>query len=408
MTLHHAIAWIFSNMRYRWATVAATSALLAMSMAVVLAVLTSPALLDFKAQADVGKVGLIVAGKGSALQWTMATLYHVDMPPSNVNAQTVFELLQKTEIQAHIASKVAIAMGDSVQGARLVGVDSLPVYFALFDSALDRGQLATQAMQAVVGAGVAKRLNLNVGSQFYSSHGMGLGGSSHDDEPYAVTGVLKPTGSVLDSLIITPIESVWLAHEGKPRDAQEAKILAESRDITAVLIQYRYPLSSIALPSLLEKAAADNITIAPVSQQVQRLWILFEPFFNVLMVLAVLISVSAAVAVILTARLTQAQRLRDLGVLRMLGANRRVLCLLLTFEVLGLWLCALGLLVTMAWLGTVLCAVMMNISIDLLLCFVWPNFLLSVIAALMLLLGCALITAYRLFSQSPADVLQVR
>jgi putative ABC transport system permease protein len=293
-----------------------------------------------------------------------------------------------------------------VQGARLVGVDLVSTYLALFDSTLERGELATQPMQAVVGAGVAKRFNLNLGSQFVSSHGMGLGGGSHDDEPYSVTGVLKPTGSVLDTLIITPIESVWLTHEGKPRDEEEAKVLAESRDITAVLIQYRYPLSSIALPSLLEKAAADTITISPVNQQVQRLWILFEPFFNVLMVLAVLISIGAAVAVILTARLTQAQRLRDLGVLRMLGASPLVLCQLLALDALGLWLCALALLVPLLWLGTVSCSTMMSVSTTEIGYLALPNTLLSLIAALLLLLVNSVLTGYRLFSQSTAGVFQ--
>lgn len=408
MKLSHAVQWTVSNMRYRWVTVAANAVLLAMSMAVVLAVLTSPSVLDYKAQADVGKVGLIVAGKGSALQWTMATLYHVDTPPSNVNAQAVYALLDNPTVQSHIASKVAIALGDSVQGARLVGVDSVPAYLALFDGTLERGLLATQPMQALVGAGVAKRLNLSVGSQFFSSHGMEIGGGSHDDTPYTVTAVLRSTGSVLDTLIITTIESVWLAHEGKPRDAQEASILAESRDITAVLIQYHYPLSSIALPSLLEKNAPDNITIAPVSRQVQRLWVLFEPFFNLLMALAVLIAVSASAAVMLTGRLTQAQRLRDLGVLRMLGANPRVLCQLLVLDAVGLWLCAFVLLLPVLCLGIFLCATMMSLSSGVLLYLALPNITMSLLVALLLLLLSAALTGYSLFSQSPADALQAR
>ncbi len=379
-----------------------------MGMAVTVCAMLSPAVLNYKAQADVGKVGLVLAGKGSALQWVMAALYHVDTPPSNVSLSAVNTLLASAPIQAHILNKVGIAMGDSIKGTRLVGVDSLPAYLALFDAIVESGTLATLPMQAAIGASAAARLKLTVGSQFFSNHGLESNGASHDDSPYTVTAILKPTGTVLDTLIVTPIESIWLAHEGKPRDALEATILADSRDITAVLIQYRHPISALALPALLDKAAPDIMTVAPVAKQLQRLWVLFEPFFKLLAVLAWFIALTAGAGVLLAARLTQAQRLRDLGILRMLGTPPKTLLGLLALEAIAQWLAACMLLLIMLCVASWALLRLMPLPWHTLASIALPTIAMSASAALVLLLVSAVLTAYRLLKQSPAQVLQSR
>jgi putative ABC transport system permease protein len=115
-------------------------------MTVTALVMLSPAALDSKAVRDVGKVNLVVAGKGSPLQWVLASLYHVDIPPSNVSLVAVQSLLNQAPIKDQIANQAMMAMGDSINGARLIGLDSLPNYLAFFDAQLAQGVLSTQTM----------------------------------------------------------------------------------------------------------------------------------------------------------------------------------------------------------------------------------------------------------------------
>src|SRR5258708_4930186 len=80
------------------------------------------------------------------------------------------------------------------------------------------GRLWRAPMEAVLGAEVAATMRLAVGATFTGAHGLAAGGDAHDEEPFKVVGVLAPTGSVLDRLVLTSVESVWEIHEhaGKP------------------------------------------------------------------------------------------------------------------------------------------------------------------------------------------------
>ena len=42
----------------------------------------------------------------------------------------------------------------------------------------------------------------------------------HDDFKYKVVGVLQKNGSVLDNIILTPIETVWIMHAGHNEDSE--------------------------------------------------------------------------------------------------------------------------------------------------------------------------------------------
>jgi putative ABC transport system permease protein len=338
----------------------------------------------------------------------LATLYHVDTPPSNVSLSSVHAVLNTEKAKGHIANQAIIALGDSVSGARLVGVDSLPNYLKLYDATISTGTLSGQPMQATLGASVAKRLNLTIGSRFNSAHGLEAGGSTHDDAPYTVTAILQPSASVIDHLVLTPIESIWLSHEGVPRDAQEAKILEQARDVTAVLIEYRYAISALALPKLIEADAPDSMSIVPVAQQLSRLWVLFNPFFQLLLGLSALITLSSCIGVMLNARLTQPQRLRDLGVLRLLGlANQRLYTLLL-LESLVLWLAACGLMCALLCVAYELVQPLNVVSWPALLSHGAPIAAWVVAMGLLLVLLNAAHTAYKLHTQSLVQVMQSR
>ena len=66
----------------------------------------------------------------------------------------------------------------------------------------------------------------------------------HDDRPYTVVGILAPTGSVLDRLVLTDVASVWAVHEHEG-SSDEA---AEEREITALIVRYRSPVAAVTFP----------------------------------------------------------------------------------------------------------------------------------------------------------------
>ena len=64
-------------------------------------------------------------------------------------------------------------------------------------------------MEAVLGSEAARVMKLAPGATFTGQHGLTMGGDPHGDRPYRVTGILAPTGAVIDRLILTDTASVW-------------------------------------------------------------------------------------------------------------------------------------------------------------------------------------------------------
>ena len=62
----------------------------------------------------------------------------------------------------------------------------------------------------VIGSNVATKLKLDIGDSFSGSHGIEESTHDHENFPYRVVGVLSPTGEIIDQLIVTSLESVWL------------------------------------------------------------------------------------------------------------------------------------------------------------------------------------------------------
>ena len=52
------------------------------------------------------------------------------------------------------------------------------------------------------------------------THGMEEVLHSHDEYQYEVVGILQKNGTVLDNLILTPLETVWIMHAGHDHDSE--------------------------------------------------------------------------------------------------------------------------------------------------------------------------------------------
>ena len=73
-------------------------------------------------------------------------------------------------------------------------------------------------MEGVLGSTVADVHQLKIGDTFYGTHGLVEGGHVHDDYAYEVVGILKPSYSTMDQLILTNSHSVWKVHNHETID----------------------------------------------------------------------------------------------------------------------------------------------------------------------------------------------
>lgn len=165
---------------------------------------------DKQMRSDVEKnlagVDLVIGAKGSPVQLILSSVLHADYPTGNINLQEAEVIARNPLVKQYIP----IALGDNFRGFRIVGTTR--DYADLYNAELSEGSWFTDVPEVVAGARVADLTGLQIGDEFSGVHGFQDAGHAHDDFLYKVTGIMKLTGTVLDNLILTPVESVWAVH----------------------------------------------------------------------------------------------------------------------------------------------------------------------------------------------------
>ena len=198
--------------RARALNAALNLALLALGVAMIVLLLLFSAQLEDRLTRDARGIDLVIGSKGSPLQLILSSIYHVDFPTGNI------PLAEAERWAEHplVAEAIPLALGDSLAGFRIIGTEH--AYAGHYGGELAGGRLWEAPFEATLGALVAAQTGLGVGDHFVGSHGLAPGGPEHGEHPYTVVGVLKPTASVLDRVVLTPIESVWLVHGMEPHE----------------------------------------------------------------------------------------------------------------------------------------------------------------------------------------------
>lgn len=167
---------------------------------------------------DAKGIDMVVGAKGSPLQLILSGIYHLDVPTGNIPLSEA----EKVMHNRFVKEAIPLALGDSYKTYRIVGTnESYPKHYG---ATFAEGKLFAALQEAVIGSQVAKQTGLKTGDSFVSAHGLVdvAGMKHHDEHQYKISGVLNPTGTVLDNLILTSIESVWDMH-GLLDKEEEAK-----------------------------------------------------------------------------------------------------------------------------------------------------------------------------------------
>ena len=153
--------------------------------------------------ADGKNIDVVVGAKGSPLQLILSSVYHVDIPTGNIPFKSVESIIKHPQVKNFIP----LALGDNWKGFRIVGTSYK--YLDNYEAELKEGRLWNNDFEVIVGSSV----NISINEEFSGAHGLFEGGNIHDDTKYKVVGILKKTGTVLDRLILTSVNSVLALHD---------------------------------------------------------------------------------------------------------------------------------------------------------------------------------------------------
>ena len=180
--------------------------MLALGIATIVVLLLFSSQARHNLEANAEGINAVVGAKGSPLQLILSSVYHMDVPTGNIPVE------QARQIQTHplVASSIPLALGDSYRGFRIVGTTEQ--YPRHYDATLAEGRWWDATYEVTVGHRVAREQDLSVGDSVVSAHGLTGGGDMHDDQPLRVAGVMAETGTIVDRLLLTSVETVWTTH----------------------------------------------------------------------------------------------------------------------------------------------------------------------------------------------------
>ena len=274
-------------------------------------------------------IDMVVGAKGSPLQLILSSVYHIDSPTGNISFQEA-ENISKNRM---VGSSIKILYGDNYKGYRIVGAEKK--FIDLYKGVIKEGKDWEKPYEVLVGSKVYEKLKINLGDELVSSHGLRETGQSHDEGTFKVVGLLKPSNSVIDQLIITSPQSVWNIHDDHDHDDEdEHEHEHDDREITAMLIKFKSPMNIIQFPRQINENT--NLQAAVPSYEISRLFKLFGFGIETLSYLAYLIIIVSGFSLFINLFNSMRERKYEMALIRTLGASRLQLSTMIIFESLVL------------------------------------------------------------------------
>lgn len=331
-------AW--RNLRAKPLQTALSLALLAFGVGMVSLMLLTEKQVNDAFERNIKDIDLVLGAKGSPLQLILANVYHIDAPTGNI----LLSEAQKVVRHPYIESGIPLAYGDNHEGYRIVGTEHS--YAEHYGVEVAQGKLWEAPFEATLGSKVAQALELTLGDTFYSAHGLTDQTDIHKDKVFTVVGILEPSQSVVDQLILTPMQSIWDVHlmEGEVGDPS-------AREITAMLLKKRNPLAVLTIPNTLRES---NMQVALPAIEVNRMTQQFGLGTAALRAIAMLIMALSFASIFISVLDNIRSRRHELALMRTMGGTPRTLYLLLLKEgsLLSLVGTGLGLLLSRMGLWT--------------------------------------------------------
>ena len=304
-------------------------------------------------------IDIVVGAKGSPLQLILSSVYHIDIPTGNIAYSQAKKIMNNPQIE----ESIPLALGDNWRGFRIVGTTTN--YIRHYDMSLSTGRYWDQNFEVVVGSSV----NLDIGDEFMGVHGLLENGSSHEEHKYDVVGILKPSGTVIDRLILTSLNSVLDIHglhkvdnsfeknhehqhdhehhkeehhDVHEHDHDKEKYKSEdenhhkhskndketnkpnelgSSEITALLIKTKSPIANINLPRSINRES--SLQAANPALEINRLISLFGIGSKSFAILSLILILIASLNIFSGLASNLENRMGDLAVLRAVGFSKK-------------------------------------------------------------------------------------
>jgi putative ABC transport system permease protein len=340
------IAW--HSLRHRKVTVLLTLFSIAVSVMIVLSIEHIRLETKRSFTSTLSSTDLIVGARAGRINLLLYSVFRIGNPTNNIS----WESYQTISQLKGVSWTIPISLGDAHQSYRVLGTTK--DYFTHYrygqkqSLVFTKGSVFTGVYEAVLGSEVARQLNYDLEKNIILSHGIAnVSFTQHDDKPFTVVGILKPTGTPVDQTIHISLAGMEAIHidwqNGVPIHTGNGslKISAEEalkhdltpKTITAFLLGLDNRMMTFRLQRQINNYSKEALMAILPGVALSELWQTMNLAEKVLSLVASLVVVSSLLGMITIILSTLRQRQREIAVLRAIGASPWFIFCLIEVEV---------------------------------------------------------------------------
>ena len=329
-------------------------------------------------------VDLLVGARSGPIPLLLYSVFRIGNATNNITWESYQEFANRPEVKWTIP----LSLGDSHRGYRVLGTNL--DYFTHYQVgnnkqlAFATGKPFDGVLEVVLGAEVAKTLGYQLGQSVVLSHGLGdTSFSKHDDKPFIISGILKPTGTPVDRTIhvgLAAIEAIHIGWEqgvkipGAQRSINRIRPNElEPKAITAFMVSLENRIRVFKLQRTINEYKQEPLLAILPGVALQELWGFMTVAEKALWLVSSFVVLSGFFGMIAVSLAGLNERRREVAVYRAVGASRRNIITLLISEAVILTMTGIA-------LGTILVTIilfasqgLMEIRFGLYLSVTWPT-----------------------------------
>ena len=291
---------------------------------------------------------IIVGARGGSLQLLLYSIFRIGNAPNNLSWESYNEFRNDKRVKWTIP----ISLGDSHRGFRVLGTNQ--DYFKYFrygskkKLGFSKGESISELFDAVIGSEVARNLNYQLNEDIIIAHGTGNKSFlKHDDRPFKVVGILRPTGTPVDQTVHVSLEGITAMHidwesgappmEGESLSSEDIlKRDLKSEEITSFLIGLKSKIHAFGLQREINSYKEEPLSAIMPGVALQELWNILRTAETGLRVITWFVLFAGLLGMITALLSGLNERRREMAILRSVGAGPSTISFLLIFEAMVL------------------------------------------------------------------------
>ena len=297
----------------------------------------------------VSGVDLIVGARTGSLNLLLYSVFRVGSPTNNIS----WSVFEKIASRSDVKWAIPMSLGDSHKGYRVLGTTQ--AYFQHFSYgkqhklSFAQGEKFSQVFDVVLGSEVASKLNYQLGDKLVLAHGIAnTSFSLHDDRPFTVVGILRPTGTPVDQTLHVSLQGIEAIHIDwrrgvkipgssiTPEQLEQAGLnnQLQPKSITAMMLGLKSRIMTFRVQREINNYSGEPLLAILPGVALSELWQMMAILEDTLRLISFLVLAAALLGLSAMLLASIRERNREIQLLRVIGASPGFLFLLIELEAL--------------------------------------------------------------------------